>query len=111
MKVGNGLQNRRKNGKNRNSRYLFLDFHNGGQMKKRQKDILYSLHATIICPYCLKPIAPGELTKDHEPPLSRGGKREQWVWACKTCNNKKGSLTAEEFLEWKRLEHLRNGGR
>ena len=80
-------------------------------MKKKQKEILYSLHGTIICPYCLKPIDPGELTKDHEPPLSRGGKREQWVWACKSCNNKKGSLTADEFLEWKRLEHLRNGGR
>lgn len=111
MKVGNGLQNRRKNGKNSYSRRLLLDFHNGGQMKKQQKDILYSLHATIICPYCLKPIEPAELTKDHEPPLSRGGKRDQWVYACKKCNNTKGSLTADEFLEWKRLEHLRNGGR
>ena len=107
----NGLQNRRKNGKNRDSGRLFLDYNNGEQMKKKAKDILYSLHGTIICPYCLKPIDPAELTKDHEPPLSRGGSKDQWVWACKKCNNQKGSLTAEEFLEWKRLEHLRIGGR
>lgn len=80
-------------------------------MKKKRKGILYEMHTTIICPYCLKPIPKGELTKDHEPPLSRGGTKDKWVFACRKCNNKKGSLTAEEFLEWKRLEKIRNGGR
>lgn len=64
----------------------------------------------IICPYCLKPIAPNEMSREHEPPLSRGGKPGQWIWACKRCNNTKGSLTAEEFAEWKRLEKIRHGG-
>lgn len=80
-------------------------------MGKRRKDILYEMGATIICPYCLKPIPRKYLTKDHEPPLSRGGKKDQWVWACKKCNNTKGSLTAAEFAEWKRLEYIRNGGK
>lgn len=38
MKVGNGLQNRRKNGKNSYSRRLFLDFYNrpkGASMIKK----------------------------------------------------------------------------
>lgn len=80
-------------------------------MKKKRKDTLYQIETTIICPYCLKPIPPSKLTKDHEPPLSRGGTKNRWIYACKECNNKKGSLTAAEFAEWKRLEKIRNGGR
>lgn len=80
-------------------------------MKRRQKELLYRTQTTIICPYCLKPIQRGQLTKDHEPPLSRGGEKDKWVFACKRCNNTKGSLTAAEFAEWKQLEKIRNGGR
>lgn len=113
MKVGNGLQNRRKNGKNSYSGRLLLDFHNGGQMKKRQKDILYSLHTTIICPYCLKPIDPGELTKDHKNAYARfhDNSPENIVFCCKKCNNEKGMLTAEEYKLYSILDKVRKGNK
>lgn len=79
---------------------------------KRWKKIL-ELHGTIICPYCLKPISdPTQLTIEHEPPKSRQeefGIESKTFYACKKCNNQKGSLTVEEYLEWKRLERIRNG--
>lgn len=79
-------------------------------MKKWKK--LYGLSATFLCPYCQKVFSMVEATKEHEPPQSRQkefGKSEV-IWACKKCNNEKGSLTAQEYAEWKRLEFIRNGG-
>jgi len=66
----------------------------------------------IICPYCLKPIKPQDITIEHEPPRSRQQElgKSQTYYCCKHCNQQKGALTAEEYIEWKRLEFIRNGG-
>lgn len=52
-----------------------------------------------------------DLTIEHKVPKSRGG--TDWsgnLWpSCKKCNSEKGSLTIEEYKEWKRLEAIRNG--
>ena len=82
-------------------------------MKNRNWKKILESHTTIICPYCLKPIVNrSQLTIKHEPPLSRQSelkKRSKKIYACKKCNHEKGSLTAEEYLEWKRLENIRHG--
>lgn len=51
------------------------------------------------CFYCRKPFPPEELTDDHVVPRSKGGRRHSGnvVLACYTCNQRKGSLSAEEF--------------
>lgn len=74
---------------------------------------LYSLKATMICPYCLKPMLPEEMTRDHVLPKSRGGKTEKGniIIVCKHCNQEKGALTLEEYKEWKRLNAIRNGSK
>lgn len=72
------------------------------------------MKATIICPYCLKPILKKKhLTKDHEPPKSRQKELGQssLIYCCKKCNNEKGALTADEYKEWKCLNTIRNGGK
>ena len=79
---------------------------------KRWKKIT-SMGTTIVCPYCLKPITdPSQLTIEHEPPRSRQaelGIISKTIYACKRCNNQKGSLTASEYAEWLKLEAIRNG--
>lgn len=81
---------------------------------------LYGLSATFICPYCLKEFPLSKATADHCVPRSRGGSSEPYnlVWACKRCNNEKGSLTPEEYATWKatldnevwkKLENIRTG--
>lgn len=82
---------------------------------------LYRLTATFICPYCHKEFPLNKATVEHLVPRSRGGTSDpaNIVYACKFCNNQKGSLTPEEYQiwrttldveEWKRLEFIRNGG-
>lgn len=80
-------------------------------MKKQWKK-LYGDRYTFCCPYCLKEFPLSEATVEHEPPLSRQKELgpSNTIWACKKCNNKKGSLSAQEYAEWKRLEFIRNGG-
>ena len=53
-----------------------------------------------ICVYCLKE---SKLTIEHKTPLSRGGKHEKSniCGACLSCNVKKHTQTAEEFLRSK----------
>lgn len=84
-------------------------------MKRQNKkwNKLFEMQGTIVCPYCLKPILdPRNLTIEHEPPQSRQNElgESQKIYACKKCNHEKGALTAEEYVEWKRLEFIRNGG-
>lgn len=78
-------------------------------MKKKQtkKEQGY----VITCPYCLKPIEPGQYSIDHEPPKSRQAELgpSKLVPCCKKCNNEKGALTADEYALWKRLNALRVG--
>ena len=54
----------------------------------------------IQCRYCRKFCTLGEVTPDHEVPLSRGGS-SHWTnlgFPCMKCNQAKGSLTPDEFL-------------
>ena len=81
-------------------------------MKRRQWNKLFEIHTQIVCAYCLRPIeSRSQITIDHEPPLSRQRElgRSKTVYACRKCNHQKGSLTADEYIEWKRLESIRNG--
>lgn len=50
------------------------------------------------CAYCGERF--DHLTQDHAIPLSRGGAytRENIVPACRSCNSKKGDMTADEFI-------------
>lgn len=83
-------------------------------MKNKHWRDLIRIHGEIICPYCLRPIEnSSQLTIEHEPPKSRQaelGIKSKKIYACKKCNHEKGSLTAKEYEEWKRLEKIRNGG-
>ena len=78
---------------------------------KKWRDILSVKGDVIVCPYCLKVIPPREYSIDHKTPLSRGGKtvKENLVVCCKKCNQEKGALTVEEYLEWKKLNFIRCG--
>lgn len=82
-------------------------------MARKWKELYRQNGPTIICPYCLKPILPNELSIDHEPPKSRQAElgKSELIYCCKKCNNEKGSLTAEEYKLWKRLNFIRNGGK
>ena len=61
----------------------------------------------MMCTYCSREVVTGKFggyrlaTIDHKLPLSRGGswKRYNLTCACKRCNELKGDMTAEEFLE------------
>lgn len=81
-------------------------------MKRKKWKRLYEQRAVFICPYCLKEYPVDEATVEHEPPQSR--QKELGIsrkfWACKKCNNEKGALTIEEYILWKKLEFIRNGG-
>jgi 5-methylcytosine-specific restriction endonuclease McrA len=79
-------------------------------MKRWRK--LYRQQATFVCPYCLREYPLSEATRDHKIPRSRGGSSDQrnLVLCCGECNSQKGSLTPQEYAEWKRLEFIRNGG-
>lgn len=50
-----------------------------------------------------------DISREHEPPLSRGGRPWQWKYAHKWCNNQKGALTLEEYKVWLELEKKRHG--
>lgn len=56
------------------------------------------LKRTDVCRYCN---SKEELTVDHVLPLSRGGKSgmKNLAVACRKCNQDKGALTHEEYLE------------
>ena len=73
---------------------------------------LYSNNGTFICAYCLKSLPIEQATRDHKLPRSRGGKSDSdnIEIVCEKCNNQKGSLTIEEYKQWKQLEFIRNGG-
>ena len=53
------------------------------------------------CAYCGIKLTIENATFDHVRPLSNGGydKRKNGVIACKSCNRRKGSMSAEKFRE------------
>ncbi len=52
------------------------------------------------CYYCTRPLTQDVFSWDHMIPQCRGGSndRQNKCPACKPCNNRKGPLTADEFL-------------
>jgi 5-methylcytosine-specific restriction endonuclease McrA len=54
----------------------------------------------IACYYCKRVLEVHERQLEHMTPISRGGlhTRENLCIACSSCNAKKGSMTAEEYL-------------
>ena len=54
----------------------------------------------FVCCYCRKQFAYNELEVDHKLPKGLGGTNHQYnlVTACRTCNQKKGCSTYEEFM-------------
>lgn len=81
-------------------------------MKTRKWKKLYGSQVSFVCPYCLRTLPLKESTKDHIIPRSRGGKStpDNIVLCCKEDNQRKGALTPEEYVLWKKLEFIRNGG-
>lgn len=65
----------------------------------------------LQCYYCRDKLHNGNRTRDHVNPKSKGGKlsKDNKVFACKTCNFSKGSLTIEEWLH--KLETLKQTGK
>lgn len=55
------------------------------------------MNVDIVCAYCAKP---GELSRDHVVPRSRGGPDHAGniVMACRLCNSAKGDRLASEWL-------------
>ena len=53
------------------------------------------------CAYCGKRLILENASFDHVKPISRGGydKPQNGAVSCKTCNSRKGSKTAGEFLQ------------
>lgn len=54
-------------------------------------------HDVVCCICGLLILADERMNREHEPPLSRGGKPKDWQWAHAICNNIKGNMTQEEF--------------
>lgn len=66
----------------------------------------------VYCYICHKPITKQkDLTIDHEPPKSRQKELgdSKLYPCCRSCNNRKGALTLEEYKAWLVLEAKRNG--
>lgn len=72
---------------------------------------LYGHTAKIVCPYCLKTVKFKDTNIEHVLPKSRGGQdvADNKIRVCKKCNSEKGALTVDEYIEWKRLNAIRNG--
>lgn len=78
-------------------------------MKKWKQ--LYSIDGFFTCPYCLNVFPISEATKDHKNPFARSKNKSpnNIEIVCKTCNNRKGMLTLDEYKLWSLLEKVRNG--
>lgn len=84
-------------------------------MTKHEWRNIYSRKIALKQCYCIlcgKPILKQkELSLEHLQPLSRNGQDNpsNWYPAHKSENFEKGSLTYEEYKQWKHLELIRNG--
>lgn len=77
-------------------------------MNKKTRNLVNT--KPIICCICGLAITDAqELTKEHEPPLSRGGQPDKWKWAHKSCNHDKGALLMDEYRLFCELRRKRDG--
>ena len=58
---------------------------------KRRKWNEFACDVVTSCHWCQNYLQYHDATLDHEPPLSKGGKWEQVVFACSKCNNERGN--------------------
>lgn len=67
------------------------------------------------CWYCGREVFPAASSTgidmeviEHQTPVSRGGSRgpENMVWACASCNSRKGTRTLEEYRVYLRYQTL-----
>lgn len=67
---------------------------------KGKKNLLFRGRRMQPCTYCGRPLYRETATVDHVRPLSAGGmhKLNNCVLACQSCNNRKGSMSREQFL-------------
>lgn len=54
-------------------------------------------HSIVCCICGLEILAKERINREHEPPLSRGGKPNDWKWAHYICNEIKSNMTMNEF--------------
>ena len=54
------------------------------------------------CCYCGKPLSRTDFSREHVLPKSRGGsnKKVNKLPCCKPCNNEKGAMTLDEYMNW-----------
>lgn len=64
---------------------------------------LYVRSVKAVCEYCRKDTTVWNLQQDHRIPVSRGGSDaiDNLAVACRACNYEKGTMTADEYAEWK----------
>jgi len=65
------------------------------------QEFLDKLYTTETCAYCKEFVEPKNRTMDHVIPLKRGGLHhpDNLIMACGSCNFRKSSSTADEFME------------
>ena len=59
----------------------------------------------VVCRYCNQVTTLLDMASDHEVPLDRGGSSglDNIGFPCQDCNQKKGTMTPEEYLKFLRL--------
>lgn len=65
-----------------------------------KKNILFAGRRVRPCEYCGTPLTRDVATLDHVKPLALGGydRLKNCVIACRSCNQKKGSMTRDQFM-------------
>lgn len=68
---------------------------------KKLKRKLLAVTKAPKCTYCGQSLTQRKATFDHVKPVSKGGyhKIQNGALACWTCNTRKGSMTAHEFMK------------
>lgn len=51
------------------------------------------------CHYCNRGLTKESRTKDHKIPKSKGGQgKDNYVWSCYSCNNRKADMDYDDFV-------------
>ena len=73
----------------------------GKGLKKKLKPVIINGNAYYACHYCKKVFGIDSITVDHKVPKRKGGTNggHNLLPACFECNNKKGDMDYDKFLE------------
>lgn len=86
--------------------------YNGKNVKRRTsgyaKEFLFT-HLNAKCLYCESKLTKGNATADHIIPISDGGNNTQvnLIVCCKDCNNERGNMEFNEYLQMKNPKYLK----